>query len=97
MLEEAIFMPFYDRTMVKDPNKIGSLFWQHKQKIKFEGYRQLLPHQQQPGYIFTKSSRSSMAKKNGYGSMSNAITSLKFYSNKCLHMGLHCQSPGLDW
>ena len=43
MLEEAIFMPFYDRTMVKDANKVGSILWQHSKKIKFEGYRPLLP------------------------------------------------------
>ncbi|XP_010657386.1 phenolic glucoside malonyltransferase 1 [Vitis vinifera] len=42
MLEGEI-LPFYDRTMVKDPNKIGSIFWQHHQKSKFEGYRPLLP------------------------------------------------------
>ncbi|XP_034702273.1 phenolic glucoside malonyltransferase 1-like [Vitis riparia] len=42
MLEGEI-LPFYDRTMVKDPNKIGSIFWQHQQKSKFVGYRPLLP------------------------------------------------------
>ncbi|RVW95187.1 Anthocyanin 5-aromatic acyltransferase [Vitis vinifera] len=29
--------------------------------------------------------------------MPNVVTCLKFYSNMCLHLDLHCQSSGLEW
>ncbi|KAL6330405.1 hypothetical protein AAG906_040335 [Vitis piasezkii] len=38
MLQDRI-LPFYDRTVVKDPLGIESIFWNQVGKIKFEGYR----------------------------------------------------------
>lgn len=90
MLEGAI-LPFYDRTMVKDPNKLGSIFWQHHQKIKFEGYRPLLPTSNILA-SFLLSQVDLQRLKKGFGSMSNVVTCLKFYSSMCLHMGLHVKA-----
>ncbi|XP_059596902.1 malonyl-coenzyme A:anthocyanin 3-O-glucoside-6''-O-malonyltransferase-like [Vitis vinifera] len=90
MLEGAI-LPFYDRTMVKDPNKLGSVFWQHHQKIKFEGYRPLLPTSNILAAILLSQVDLQRLKK-GFGSMSNVVTCLKFYSSMCLHMGLHVKA-----
>ena len=42
ILDDAI-RPFYDRTMVKDPNNIASIFWQRHQKTKFKGHQPPLP------------------------------------------------------
>ncbi|KAL6330200.1 hypothetical protein AAG906_040121 [Vitis piasezkii] len=78
MLEGAI-LPFYDRTMVKDPNKLGSIFWQHHQKIKFEGYRPLLPTSNILAAILLSQVDLQRLKK-GYGSMPNVVTCLKFYT-----------------
>ncbi|KAJ9686828.1 hypothetical protein PVL29_015605 [Vitis rotundifolia] len=38
MLQDRV-LPFYDRTVVKDPLGIESIFWNQVGKIKFEGYR----------------------------------------------------------
>ncbi|RVW95161.1 Anthocyanin 5-aromatic acyltransferase [Vitis vinifera] len=39
---ESGTLPFYDRTMVKDPNGLASVFWNHVGKIKFEGSQRQL-------------------------------------------------------
>ena len=35
-------LPFYDRTMVKDPNGLASIFWNHVGKTKFGGFERQL-------------------------------------------------------
>ena len=43
MTLEGAILPFYDRTMVKDSNGVGSIFWQHMGKKKIGGYQPQLP------------------------------------------------------
>ena len=43
LMLEGPMLPFYDRTMVKDPSNIGAILRQQHQKIKYKGYRPPLP------------------------------------------------------
>ncbi|KAL6329919.1 hypothetical protein AAG906_039834 [Vitis piasezkii] len=75
LMLEGAILPFYDRTM----------------KIKFEGYRPLLPTSNILAAILLSQVDLQRLKK-GFGSMSNVVTCLKFYSSMCLHMGLHVKA-----